>query len=110
MNMLPPRPKAIAGLTTSDTVERINGVLYYLWDPLGMPQGQPLEHEYDGYLMELLDLLDTGAEPDRLTECLEAATLDVLGEISPAQQQHAQELAALIYRIYHAQPPGTCVH
>ena len=58
---------------------RVNEVLHYIWDPIGV-RGEPrARDEYDSYVPEVYSLLQKGAAPDQIAAHLNRIATERMG-------------------------------
>jgi hypothetical protein len=58
---------------------RINEVLHYIWDPIGV-HGEPnARDEYDSYVPHVYSLLQSGATADQIADHLEEIATERMG-------------------------------
>jgi hypothetical protein len=62
-----------------ELLTRINEVLHYLWDPIGV-RGEPhARDEYDGYVPDIYSLLQKGASAEQIAAHLEKIETEWIG-------------------------------
>jgi hypothetical protein len=80
----------------SELGQRVDEVLHYVWDPIGLARVPEARDEYSGYSMRLLGMLLESAS----SQALIAFLLEVEGEsmgITP-KVEHAEHVAELLLR------------
>jgi hypothetical protein len=74
-----------------ELLTRINEVLHYLWDPIGV-RGEPhARDEYDGYVPDIYSLLRKEACAEQIAAYLDKIVTEVMGISS--NQQHSLAIA-----------------
>ncbi|PZV08040.1 MAG: hypothetical protein DCF32_05800 [Leptolyngbya sp.] len=58
---------------------RIDEVLHYLWDPIGVAGMPGARDEYDAYLPQVFSLLKAGAGADEIADCLTEISTQAIG-------------------------------
>ncbi len=74
---------------------RVDEVLFYVWDPIGVAPEPAARYEYRSYVRKILEIVETGGEPDKIVKYLcdiESGMMSL-----PAREKQAQEAAELIY-------------
>jgi hypothetical protein len=67
--------------TDREMYRRIDEVLFYIWDPIGVDAfvGAPTRDEYRSYVLGLLSLVKSGADKDAIAEHLGTIVYDTIG-------------------------------
>ncbi|NLD14055.1 MAG: hypothetical protein GX665_03040 [Gammaproteobacteria bacterium] len=80
---------------------RISEILYYLWDPIGISTANSPRDEYDGYVMEVFNVMYHGATHEELSNHLKHLVIDVIiGECTDKQEQKNRQTAKLLAEIF----------
>jgi hypothetical protein len=58
---------------------RVNEVLHYIWDPIGIRGVQEARDEYDAYVPEVYSLLQNGATAEQLAAHLDKIATEGMG-------------------------------
>lgn len=74
--------------------KRISEVLYYVWDPIGVSQEPFARGEYEGYVQEILRLVEKNNEINEITMHLQNIIEDRV-EIT-ANKKHCEDTAKLL--------------
>lgn len=83
---------------------RVSEILYYLWDPINISRGNWPRDEYDGYVMEVFNMLQQGATKEELSNHLKHLVIDVImGECTGEQEQKNSQTAKLLIEIFNAE-------
>uniref|UniRef100_UPI003F4960A5 hypothetical protein n=1 Tax=Cupriavidus necator TaxID=106590 RepID=UPI003F4960A5 len=73
---------------------RVDEVLYYVWDPIGVARSPAARNEYQGYLPEVFSMLLQGADASTIAAYLDAVATDRMGLHD--QGQHSKRAAELL--------------
>ncbi len=72
---------------------RIDEVLHYLWDPIGVASIPGARDEYDAYLPQVFSLLKAGAGADEIADYLTEVSTQAMGLGSNQERdRHTAEL------------------
>lgn len=66
-------------LPDNELYRRIDEVLHYLWDPIGVAGIPGARDEYDAYLPQVFSLLTTGAGADEIADYLTEISAQAMG-------------------------------
>jgi hypothetical protein len=58
---------------------RVDEILYYIWDPIGVAAEPSTRDEYSRYVPELLSLLENGASAEQIARCLSDIATNRMG-------------------------------
>jgi hypothetical protein len=73
---------------------RVDEVLYYVWDPIGVREEPFARYEYENYVPHVLQLLENHDDPEPISECL-AGIVRTSMEFSP-DKNRCDETAKLL--------------
>lgn len=76
---------------------RIDEILFYKWDPIGISDGNWARDEYQSYLPKIFSLASEHDNPKAIAEYLTEVTTESMG-LSPAKE-HDLRIAMLIIEI-----------
>ncbi|WP_298827273.1 hypothetical protein [uncultured Piscinibacter sp.] len=79
----------------TELLQRVDEVLYYLWDPLGVAREPSSRQEYSAFASEVFAALVDDADEQRLMELLLLLETDFLG-LGPRPSQ-ARRVAELLF-------------
>jgi hypothetical protein len=80
----------------NELYQRIDEVLHYLWDPVGVSRLPMARDEYRGYLPKLFSLLSDGVTEEQLADYLGRAVTERMG--LPPRRARDLEIARLLVR------------
>lgn len=83
---------------------RVDEVLFYVWDPIGVSDEPCARGEYWDYVSGILAAVEKFDEPEPIGELLAAIVTEQIG-ISP-NRTHCKEVASLLLRHKHAIQDG----
>ena len=81
-------------IDSSELWHRVDEVLYYVWDPIGVSNEPCARGEYRGYIPLILGLLQASADPAPIAERLAALVRDQMG--LPADKVRCRRVAQLL--------------
>jgi hypothetical protein len=73
---------------------RVDEILYYIWDPIGVAAEPSTRGEYSRYLPELLSLLENDATSEQIARCLNDIATNQMG-LRP-NDKHSLAIARLL--------------
>jgi hypothetical protein len=76
--------------------QRVDEVLHYVWDPIGVATAPEARDEYSGYALRALGLLLEAAPPEAIAAFL--AEIEHKGMGLSERPEHAMRVAALLLR------------
>ena len=74
--------------------KRVDEVLYYLWDPIGVAEVVEARDEYDSYVPQVFTLLRQEADASQIAQFLSAIVRDRMG-MTP-DESRAQRIATIL--------------
>jgi len=74
--------------------KRIDEVLYYVWDPIGVSDCPQARHEYLGYVDEILTLVIKNDNIEPISTRLNQIVIDSMG--LPGNKRHCDSIAELL--------------
>ncbi|CAE6824571.1 hypothetical protein [Paraburkholderia haematera] len=82
---------------------RVDEVLYYVWDPIGIAQSPVARDEYQGYLPKVFAMLQEGADASSVAGYLDTVATERMGlQENGEHSKHVAELLldwkTMIYR------------
>jgi hypothetical protein len=78
---------------------RVDEVLHYLWDPIGVSSAPEARDEYQSYLPHVFSLLTGGASTQQIADYLDTVTTQSMGFSSvPRGREHSRKVAAVLQR------------
>ena len=76
---------------------RVEEVLHYLWDPIGVSAVPEARNEYDSYLSTVFSLLTSGAGTEQMADYLESVATERMGfSMAPGSREHTRKVAAIL--------------
>jgi hypothetical protein len=104
--------RAMAGEQSDFELElyrRVDEILYYVWDPIGLAASPAARNEYKGYLPEILTMLQMGLNAPEIASYLDKLATENMG--LSADPEYSKRVAELlldwkseIYRNRRQQP------
>jgi hypothetical protein len=82
------------GNYSNDLQRRVDEILYYIWDPIGVAAEPSTRDEYSRYVPELVSLLEKMAEAERIARYLNDVATDRMG-LRP-NPKHSMAIANLL--------------
>lgn len=76
--------------------QAVDEVLHYVWDPIGVSRAPEARDEYTAYALQVLKMLQEGADVGTLADYLGLVTSERMGLTSNAQ--HDLDVARLLVR------------
>jgi hypothetical protein len=73
---------------------RVNEVLHYIWDPIGVFNEPAARDEYDSYAMQVFSLLIKNSNVSEITEFLTKTSVDRMGLLKNVE--HDQKVAEIL--------------
>jgi hypothetical protein len=73
---------------------RVDEVLYYVWDPIGVAHSPAARDEYQGYLLKVFAMLQEGADAASVAAYLDAVAMDRMG--LHEKGEHSKRVAELL--------------
>lgn len=73
---------------------RVDEVLYYVWDPIGVATSPAARDEYQRYLPDVFTMLQAGMDASSIAAHLDDITTDRMG--LDANLQHSKRVAELL--------------
>jgi hypothetical protein len=73
---------------------RVDEILYYIWDPIGVAAEPSTRDEYSRYVSELLSLLENDANTEQIARCLNNIATTKMG-MQP-NDKHCLAIARLL--------------
>ena len=74
----------------------VSEVLYYVWDPIGVADFPGPRDEYDAYVAQVLELLQSGVETAAVANELEALAHDKMGLSSDIVRAKSERAARIL--------------
>ena len=85
----------------NELYRRVDEVLSYLWDPIGVAGIPEARDEYHGYLPHIFSMLVNGSAEGAIADYLNEVVSDRMGmTVSDASREHAHEMESCL-RNYH---------
>ncbi|WP_454739445.1 hypothetical protein [Cupriavidus necator] len=83
-------------LTDAELVlyRRVDEVLYYVWDPIGVAHSPAARDEYQAYLLKVFAMLQEGADAPSVAAYLDAVATDRMG--LHEKGEHSTRVAELL--------------
>jgi hypothetical protein len=69
----------VASRYEQDLLTRINEVLHYIWDPIGVAGEPKARDEYDSYVPHVYSLLESGATAEQIAAHLDKIATEGMG-------------------------------
>lgn len=69
---------------------RVQEILFYEWDPIGVNTYPQCRDEYDSYAPAILRMLEEGADEYRLTQHLKQLAHETIGQTALPDEHHRQ--------------------
>jgi hypothetical protein len=79
-----------------ELLRRIDEVLFYIWDPIGVGPDPNARREYSNYSKIILNMLDSGRDKKSIINYLMEAETGLLS--LPANQLKCEKVAELIFK------------
>jgi hypothetical protein len=73
---------------------RVDEVLYYVWDPIGVAHSPVARDEYQGYLPKVFAMLQEGADASSVARYLDAVATERMG--LQENGEHSKHVAELL--------------
>jgi hypothetical protein len=80
--------------TELELYRRVDEVLYYVWDPIGVASSPAARDEYQGYLPKVFTMLQEGMDALPIAACLDNVATDRMG--LDANPEHSRRVAELL--------------
>ncbi|WP_144138121.1 hypothetical protein [Paraburkholderia sp. BCC1884] len=80
--------------TKLELYRRIDEVLYYVWDPIGVATSPAARDEYQGYLPTVFTMLQEGMDASPIAAYLDDVVTDRMG--LDANPEHSKRVAELL--------------
>jgi len=74
--------------------KRVDEVLYYVWDPIGVANNPAARDEYQGYLTKVFTMLQEGKNASLIAAYLDDVVTDSMGV--EANPEHSERVAVLL--------------
>ncbi|WP_175820729.1 hypothetical protein [Burkholderia sp. BCC0419] len=79
--------------TESELYRRVDEVLYYVWDPIGVATCPAARNEYHGYLPKVFAMLQEGMDASLIAAYLDNVTTESMGlDSNPGHSKRVAEL------------------
>lgn len=89
---------------TGELYRRVDEVLYYVWDPIGVSDEPCARGEYRGYVPKILHLVETSDDIDPISAELREIVSTRMG--LAADKERCDETARLLFRHKYAVKEG----
>jgi len=73
---------------------RVNEIMHYIWDPIGVSDEPAARDEYDSYSMQVFSLLIKNSSVIEITEFLTQTSADQMGLLKNVE--HDQKVAGIL--------------
>ena len=77
-----------------ELLSRVNEVLYYLWDPIGVSDVPEARDEYDSYALQVFSLLKKKTSQEKIANYLSQIVTDNMG--LTGNNQHDKNIARIL--------------
>ena len=77
-----------------ELLSRVNEVLHYLWDPIGISDDPDARDEYDIYALQVCSLLKENAPQEKISKYLSQIVNDNMG--LKGNNQHDEKIAKIL--------------
>ncbi|KJK22588.1 hypothetical protein UB46_20940 [Burkholderiaceae bacterium 16] len=77
-----------------DLYRRVDEVLFYVWDPIGVAHSPAARDEYQGYLPKVFAMLQKGADASSVAAYLDAVATERMG--LHENGEHSKRVAELL--------------
>jgi hypothetical protein len=84
---------------------RVDEILYYLWDPIGVKDEPAARSEYSSYAASISSLLISENDQESIAKQLTMFERDNMGMV-PANEKHAMEIAEILIKAKNAIEEG----
>lgn len=81
-------------IAKDELMHRVDEVLFYVWDPIGVKDAPEARAEYRSYVPQLLELLHSDRSEDEIAGVLDQITTQQMG--LGQNHKHSLEIAALL--------------
>ena len=81
--------------TELELYRRVDEVLYYVWDPIGVATSPAARDEYQRYLTTVFTMLQEGMDASPIAAYLEGVATDRMG--LDANLEHSKRVAELLF-------------
>ena len=99
MNKLSPKEKEL--------YRRVDEVITYIWDPIGIAKMPQARDEYVGYLPQVFKILLDSSSPDKLTNYLVKVAVEHMGNDNSQEiRKDSQEAAELLWEYLQLMKEG----
>ena len=81
----------------TELYRRVDEVLHYLWDPIGVSSVPEARDEYHSYLPHVFSLLTSGASAQQITDFLTETATKTMGLSDTSRgREHSREITAIL--------------